>query len=124
MSANTHDPDDPRYTTVHGGVQLPNTHDPGAIAAWASRPTGPLSDLYVAAEQMTDILAWLCDLIARVRAEQDAKSRADERERAAERVAANKPDIRTIHSDYDAGYKDGSNDTYRLDLAAARGGGA
>lgn len=47
---------------------------------------------------------------------------SDERERAAERVAANKPDIRTIHSDYDEGYRDGSNDTYRLDLAAARGG--
>lgn len=60
----THDPDDPRYTTVHGGVQMPNTHDPMC-------PWGKVSE---------PIIGCACDLIARVR--------ADERERAAERVAA------------------------------------
>jgi hypothetical protein len=37
----TDDPDDPRYTTVHGGVQIPNTHDPmldGIPQTSTSRP--------------------------------------------------------------------------------------
>lgn len=36
-----------------------------ARVAWASRPTGPLSDLYATDQETDRILAWLADLLAK-----------------------------------------------------------
>lgn len=38
--------------------------------AWAERPTGPLSDLYLTSEQTNAVYDWLDDVIARVRREE------------------------------------------------------
>ena len=52
------------------------THDPLTFYAWASRPTGPLSDLYMTGEQTETVYRWLSSILSHAR--EDVSGLSDE----------------------------------------------